>query len=234
MRTEHIRLGTVPALLYGAPAERGYLFLHGQMGCKEEAEPFARTVCPLGYQVLSIDLPGHGTRRDRAEALLPWTAIPDIRAALDWAKSRWKGISLRATSIGAYFAMLACAAPECALLVSPVLDMEGLILTMMDWAGITEEQLQQQGEIGTSFGQTLSWKYLCWVRAHPAHAWTCPTAILYGSGDHMVPRRTVDAYVRRSGARLTVMEGGEHWFHTPAQLEVLRAWEQDTCSSLLS
>ena len=38
MKPERVQIGGIPALLYGAPAERGYLFLHGQMGRKEEAE----------------------------------------------------------------------------------------------------------------------------------------------------------------------------------------------------
>ena len=41
MNTEQVLIGTIPAVLYGAPAEQGYLFLHGQMGHKEEAEAFA-------------------------------------------------------------------------------------------------------------------------------------------------------------------------------------------------
>lgn len=49
----------------------------------------------------------------------------------------------------------------------------------------------------------------------------------------MTSRRTVEDYIHLHDAKLTVMEGGEHWFHTPAQLEVLRAWEQDACRSLL-
>lgn len=176
--------------------------------------------------MLSIDLPGHGERQGRGEELLPWTAVPDIRAALDWAERRWGTISLRANSIGAYFAMLAAGRPERALLVSPVLDMEGLILTMMGWAGVTEEQLRGRGEIPTAFGQTLSWKYLCWVREHPPSRWTCPVRILYGSEDNMTPRRTAEAYARQHGAKLTVLEGGEHWFHTPEQLAALRQWEE--------
>ena len=119
MRTELFQIGTIPAVLYGESAGQGYVFLHGQMGCKEEAEAFAQVVCPKGYQVLSIDLPGHGARQERGEELLPWTAVPDIRAARDWAERNWKAVSLRATSIGAYFAMLAFPAPERALLVSP-------------------------------------------------------------------------------------------------------------------
>ncbi len=226
MRTESFQIGTIPAALYGEPANQECLFLHGQMGRKEEAEAFARVACPKGYQVLSVDLPGHGERQGRDEKLTPWAAVPDIRAALDWARCRWRSVSLRANSIGAYFAMLAFAAPERALLVSPVLDMEGLILTMMGWAGVTEEQLRRQGEIATSFGQTLSWKYLCWVREHPVHDRPCPISILYGSGDNMTPRRTVDGFVRGHNAKLTVMEDGEHWFHTPEQSAVLQKWEE--------
>ena len=42
----------------------------------------------------------------------------------------------------------------------------------------------------------------------------------------MTARPTVDDFVRRTGARLTVLDGGEHWFHTPEQLAVLRDWER--------
>lgn len=107
MKTEHLLTGGIPAVLYGSAAAQGYLFLHGQMGCKEEAEEFAQVVCPKGRQVLSIDLPGHGERRDRGGELLPWTAVPEIQTALDWAGRRWESVSLRANSIGAYLAMLA-------------------------------------------------------------------------------------------------------------------------------
>lgn len=229
MQTQHFLIHSIPAVLYGEPGSRGYLFLHGQMGRKEEAESFARIACSKGYQVLSIDLPGHGERRGRGEALLPWTAVPDILAAKAWALERWTSYSVRATSIGAYFAMLALDEPHRALLLSPVVDMEGLIEKMMGWANVTEEALKNQGEIATSFGQTLSWRYLCWVREHPIHNWTCPTGILYGSRDNMTDRRTMEAFTRKHDAALTVMEGGEHWFHTPEQLSVLRDWEQASC-----
>ena len=226
MNILQFQIGAVPAALYGESAGRGYLFLHGQMGRKEEAEAFARVVCPKGYQVLSIDLPGHGARQGRREEFAPWTAAPDIRAAVEWAADRWKSVSLRANSIGAYFAMLAFGAPDRALLVSPILDMEHLILDMMGWAGVTEAQLREQGEISTAFGQTLSWRYLCWVRQHPVQAWTCPVRILYGSRDNMTPRRTVEEYARQQNVRLTVLEGGAHWFHTPEQFTALRNWEE--------
>lgn len=38
----------------------------------------------------------------------------------------------------------------------------------------------------------------------------------------MTPRQAVEAYARQHNARLTVMEGGEHWFHTPEQMVVVQ------------
>lgn len=74
-------------------------------------------------------------------------------------------------------------------------------------------------------GQPLSWAYLCWVRDHSVHPWRCPIYILYGGRDSMISRKTVEEYARRHHAQLTVMEAGEHWFHTEKQLAALRAWE---------
>ena len=116
------------------------------MGCKEEAAAFAQVVCPKGFQVLAIDLPDHGQRRNRGEALTPWAAVPDIQAALTFAHTHWNTVSLRANSIGAYFAMLAAQAPERALLVSPILDMEKLILTMMEWAGVQRRSFSNRAK----------------------------------------------------------------------------------------
>lgn len=228
MRRTHFSIGRIPAVLYGPPADRVYLFLHGQQGNKEEAEAFAQEVCSSGIQVLAVDLPGHGARQERGETLLPWAAVPELEETADYLRGRWGSYALRANSIGAWLAMLALEAPDRALLVSPILDMERLILEMMGWAGVTEERLRAEGEIPTSFGQILSWKYLCWAREHRPHDWTCPIHILYGSGDNMTARETVEEFARRRSAHLTVLEGGEHWLHTPAQLAALRRWERES------
>ena len=114
-------------------------------------------------------------------------------------------------------------APDRALFVSPVLDMERLILDMMAWAGVSEQTLREQGEIPTDFGETLSWAYLCYVREHPI-TWQVPTEILYAGVDHLVSRQTVEQFAAAHGAGLTVLEGGEHWFHTEEQLAFLDNW----------
>ena len=62
------------------------------------------------------------------------------------------------------------------------------------------------------------------MRSHPVERWDAPTAILYAGRDHLTPCSVVDAFAAAHGARVTVMEEGEHWFHTPEQMAVLRAW----------
>ena len=54
-----------------------------------------------------------------------------------------------------------------AFFISPIVDMEKLILDMMGLADITEEKLSEKQLITTGFGETLSWEYLCYVRNHP-------------------------------------------------------------------
>ena len=227
MTEEKMRIGRIPAVLYGGPADRVYLFVHGQSGCKEEAAAFAEIVCPRGFQVLAADLPQHGERKGEPEGCDPWTAVPELQAVLGSMKQRWREISLRANSIGAHFSMLSFADEPLrkALFVSPILDMEGLIAGWMRGAGITEQELEARGEIAVNCGPTLSWRYLSWERQHPVRDWRCATAILYAGRDDLTGRGTAERFAAAHGAALTVMENGEHWFHTPAQLAVLREWE---------
>ena len=228
MKKQPMTLAGIPAILYGSRSRKVYLYIHGKNGCKEEAERFAYTACEAGWQVLSIDLPEHGARRNSPEKLLPWMVIPKIQAVYARMKPVWAHIRLYGVSIGAWLAMQALQndAAEKALLMSPVVDMEDRITSMMHWANVTEEQLKQAGEISTSFGETLSWEYLCWVREHPL-CWKAPTQVLYGDKDDLTSRTVIERFRQQSGAHLTIVEGGEHWFHTPVQMAVLQSWEEN-------
>ena len=61
------------------------------------------------------------------------------------------------------------------------------------------------------------------MQEHPI-TWQTPTEILYAGDDHLVSRRTVERFAEEHGAGLTVLEGGEHWFHTEEQLAFLDGW----------
>lgn len=158
----------------------------------------------------------------------PWTTVPELQAVLAERKLYWSNISLRANSIGAYFSMLAFQHSPInkALLVSPIVDMERLILDMMRWACVTEESLHRQSEVPTNFGQTLSWTYLCWVRQHPISIWKTPTSILYAGHDNLTSQQTIMNFSKEYNAKLAIYDEGEHWFHTIEQREHLKRWEQ--------
>lgn len=227
-KEQSLQIDGIPALLLGEPSKRLYLFVHGQGGSKEEARAFAEIACPKGWQVLGIDLPKHGERKEGESAFDPWHAVPELQRVMAYAKEGRTQIALRANSIGGWFSLLAFSGEPLSrfLWVSPLADMERIIQNMMGWAGVTEAQLEREKLIPTNFGQTLSWEYLSYVRAHPIDAWPTPTYILRAEKDEQIDGDTVEAFSRRFGCELTVTPGGEHWFHTPEELETLRRWEK--------
>ena len=189
------------------------LYIHGKGGNAGESRHYA----PLfpGCRVVGLDYRGAA----------PWEAGPEIRDAVEAMKRRHGSIYLIANSIGAFFSMHAGidGLIRKAYFISPVLDMEKLIEDMMAWARVTEAELEARGVIPTAFGEDLSWKYLSYVRQHPVH-WTAPTCILYGRQDQLTSYDTAASFAQAHGAELTVMETGEHWFHTEEQMRYLDAW----------
>lgn len=189
------------------------LYIHGKGGTAEEAE-HCKPLFP-GCDVVGLDY--------RAET--PWDAKAEFAVAFQTLSAEYTRVILIANSIGAYFSM--CALPqekiEKAYFISPIVDMEKLIGNMMGWANVAEDDLREKETIETAFGETLSWEYLCYVRSHP-FSWTVPTEILYGGQDNLTDRKTITAFANAQEAALTVMENGEHWFHTPEQMKFLDTW----------
>lgn len=227
MKMWNMNIGAAPAALYGEPAEGVFLFVHGQCGCKEEAARFAEIVAPHGWQVLAVDLPEHGGRRDGA-TLTPWDAVPELQEMLQFAKARWNRIGLRAISIGAWLSLQAFAGEklERCLLSSPLLDMEDMIFARMRALSVTEAQLKEKGEIAVPEGAALSWRYLTWAREHPTQAICDGTAILYATGDELIPRATIDRFAERFACRVTLYPGGRHWLHTEEECAFMKRWEK--------
>ena len=193
--------------------EKAILYIHGKGGNSKEAEYYKALF--KEYDVVGFDYFSQS----------PWEAKKEFPELFDHLCGAYKSVTIIANSIGAFFAMNALpdSKIEKAYFISPVVDMESLIQNMMQWANVTEDDLQKQKEIPTSFGETLSWEYLCYVRKHPV-AWTVPTNILYGEKDRLTSYETISAFADRIGAALTVMENGEHWFHTKEQMEFLSDW----------
>lgn len=229
MKKQNFEINGIPSIIWGESSDQLYLFVHGQSGSKEAARPFAEIAVQKGWQVLSLDLPEHGDRVNDKETLTPWQVVPELQQVLKYAKQNWERIALRADSIGVYFSMLSFEGEklEKGLFLSPILNMDRVIHNAMCRAGVSEEELERRKTIETTFGITLSWEYLCYVMEHPITNWDVPTSILYAGKDDLTERCIVDEFVENFHCSLTVMEDGEHWFHTPQQLEVLSRWTKD-------
>ena len=192
---------------------KAVLYVHGKGGNAAEAA-FYEAIFPE-CDVMGFDY----------KAETPWESIGEFQAEAKRLLSEYDSVVLVANSIGAYFSLLSLADMpiEKAYFISPIANMEKLILDMLEWAGVTEDEIKEKGVIATDFGEDLSWEYLTWVRSHPV-SWHIPTEILYGSEDNLQSMDTVKAFAAGCGAGLTVMEHGEHWFHTEEQLRFLREW----------
>ena len=103
------------------------------------------------------------------------------------------------------------------MLISPIVDMERLILDMLNRENISEEELRLKKVIHTSFAETLSGEYLSFARSNPI-IWNIPITILYGKNDNITSFKTIIDFSEKINADLTVMENGEHWFHTEEQM----------------
>ena len=191
------------------------VYVHGKGGSAEEAQHY-RAFFPAA-EVLGLDY----------KTFTPWETGNEIREIVRDLYKKYDNVLLIANSIGALFSMYGGldAYVKQAFFISPVVDMEKLILDMMQWAQVTEEELEEKGVIHTEFGEDLSWEYLSYVRTHPI-VWTVPTQILYGGRDNLTSLATMQAFAAEHAAGLTVMEDGEHWFHTEEQMEFLDKWLQ--------
>ena len=196
-----------------AKMKKAIVYIHGRGGSSEEAkhyEPLFPECTVLGFDYKSQN---------------PWEAKKEFPHYFDSLSDEYQSITIIANSIGAFFAMcsLSDRQIERAFFISPVLDMEKLITDMMELANVSEEELRTKGIVYIGSERTLSWEYLTYVREHPL-VWDVPTKILYGSEDQLTSRESIEAFAKKHHAKLTVMEGGEHRFHTKEQMAFLDTW----------
>lgn len=187
------------------------LYIHGKGGSGAEAQQYADR---FSEEVI-------GLAYDES----------DLFSAVEQIRNRYRQLAesgktdIIANSIGAFYTMLALENenPGRIFFISPIVDMERLIGDMMGWAKVTERELQEKQVIPTDFGEPLSWKILTFVRQNPI-IWHKKTAVLYGENDQLTSRETIENFTAARNASLTVMKGGEHWFHTPEQMAFLYDW----------
>lgn len=190
------------------------IYIHGKGGNVREADYYKKFFSDE-HDVIGFDY----------KAEFPWEAKMEFPKFYEFIAPQYREIFLIANSIGAYYSMLSLKDKSIkeAMLISPIVDMEKLILNMMIRENVSEEKLYKEKTIITSFGETLSWKYLSYIRDNPI-GWNIPTNILYAENDNMTSLETMTNFVNKISANLTVMKNGEHWFHTEEQMVFLDNW----------
>lgn len=228
MIKEKLLIDNIPAILWGEKSSKIVIAVHGNMSSKEDVpiSILAEEAIPLGYQVLSFDLPEHGDRKEEPTPCKVQNCVADLEKVISFAKTQAETISLFANSMGAYFSLLAYKDEilHQSLFLSPVVDMERIISNMMKWLNITEERLEKEQEISTFIGQTLYWDYYQYVKQNPIMKWSNTTSILYGKKDNLCEYDIVQSFVATYNCKLEIVENAEHYFHTEEDLDIYRNW----------
>jgi uncharacterized protein len=228
METKSITIDGIPALLWGGDSPEVFIAVHGRMSSKTDIPiaMLAEEAVPLGYQVLSFDLPEHGDRTDDPTLCKIQPCVSDLKKVFAYASARASSIRLWANSMGAYFCLLAYQeeAIEQSLFLSPVVDMKRLLQQMMTWFGVTEEQLYREQEISTPIGQKLYGDDYRYVVENPIMKWNAPTSILYGKKDELCEEEVLVSFCRSFSSTLAISEHSEHYFHTAEDLTMYREW----------
>lgn len=228
MDRQALRIEGIPAVLWGSASDTWVIAVHGDQSHKEDTviRLVAEAAEAKGHQTLSVDLPEHGDRKEEPRLCSAEHCVEDLWKVGAYARGRAARLRLFGCSMGAYFGMVAYREEplQQALFLSPVVDMGRLIRQMMEWFQVSEAQLQRERVVATP-AKALSWQDYQYVLAHPVQ-WTHPTALLYGARDNLCTREDVQRFAERSHAKMTVMEDGEHYFHTEEQLAFFRQWLQ--------
>ena len=229
MKTERINIDGIPSIIWGEKSSKVFIAVHGNMSNKEDEviKILAEKVIGKGYQLLSFDLPEHGERKnDTAYLCKVQNCVKDLKQIIEYAKQNYSEINLWACSMGAYFSLVAYKNEEIkqCLFLSPVVNMKVIIDNMMLWSNTTEEELEEKQEIKTDFGQTLYWDYYKYVKDNPIINWNKKTYILYGNKDNMQNEDIIKNFSNKFNCDLTILENGEHYFHTEEQLKFYKEW----------
>ena len=229
MKIERIKINDIPSIIWGEKSRKVYIAVHGNMSNKEDQviKILAEKVVSKDYQLLSFDLPEHGERKDNTTYLCKVKNCKnDLRQIIEYAKTNYEEINLWACSMGVYFSLVSYKDEDLkqCLFLSPVVNIKVIIDNMMLWSNVTEEELKEKQEIKTDFGQTLYWDYYKFVKENPIINWNKKTYILYGNKDNLQEEKIINDFCIKFNCDLSVLENGEHFFHTEEQLEYYRNW----------
>ena len=131
--------------------KKAVIYIHGKGGSIDEANHYKK-ILNDDYEVIGFNY----------KSELPWQAKAEFQKNFDFIIPKYDEILLIENSIGAYFSMLSLSEKPIkrAIFISPVVNMENVILNRIKLANVSEEELKAKKVINAFFGEPLSWEYL--------------------------------------------------------------------------
>ncbi|WP_371362021.1 IS1595 family transposase ISBth19 [Sporomusa rhizae] len=92
MVKQNLLIENIPAILWGEKNTKIMVAVHGNMSNKTDVPiaMLAEEAIPLGYQVLSFDLPQHGDRKEEPTLCKVQNCVQDLCKIMDFAMKAFK------------------------------------------------------------------------------------------------------------------------------------------------
>ncbi len=193
---------------------RVVVYIHGLNGSAKEANDFS-------YLSNRYDVKGLNYKDGN-----PWEVGKLIRNKFAKLIKPYKEVIVIANSIGAFYTYqyLSEFNIKKAFFISPIASMLQSIINLMNAYGIKDRDLQKQKFIELDDGTILSYDFYRQV-SDEEDAWKVPTEILYGAYDEVVYFSNIMEFLENHPlTKLTIKEGGEHYFHTEEDKEFIKEW----------
>lgn len=229
MEKNVIEINNIPVIIWGTLSNEVYVYVHGRHSSKEDALCVAEVATKKGLQVISFDFPEHGDRKaDNSKRFVIENCVNELKEIIKYVNKRWEKINLFASSIGAYFSLVAYFSIEFnkTLFISPVLDLEQVINDMMICCNVDIDKLEQEKEIDTPMGETLSWEYLQYVKRNKLNKWRGTIKIIIGDNDELTCIEIVRSFKKNFICEVEFIENGKHYNHSEEQNRQIINWIQ--------
>lgn len=190
------------------------VYIHGLNGSAKEAEDFS--YLKEKYDVVGLDYQDGN----------PWELKDTIRDKFAKITKNCKEIVVIANSIGAFYTYeyLSDFNIKQAFFISPIADMQQIIINIMMKEGIHRKDLEEKKFVACKDGTVLSFEFYQNGSKHN-DGWKVPTDILYGSRDELVYIENIATFLEKHPlTKLTIKQGAEHYFHTEEEKEFIKNW----------
>lgn len=229
MKKQYLKINNIPLILWGDNSNKVIIAVHGNKSNKEDLviNLLATKACTKDYQIISFDLPEHGERiKDKDYICNIQNCVTDIKKIYKYAIENFETVDLWACSMGAYFSMVALQNEKVrnCYFLSPVVDMQKVIETLMQYANVTAEDLKREKVIKTNFGETLYYDYYEYVLNNPVEKWNFNTHIIYGENDNVQSYDLIKTFSERYSCDIFYAQKCNHYFSNQNEVENYVNW----------